>query len=131
MFSSQTTGVSTAEMKSQTSCTTSTMYSFAPMPSNGGISYVGSSSPATLQAPAAVRKADDAPLLLAPLQHRQVPTRPLFDARRAGVVVFLQPQQAEVPGVRTGEAGDFDVVPHQVVRASKACAALPSKNCFW
>src|SRR5688572_11485547 len=49
MFNSQTLGVSTEEMKSQTSCTTSTMYSLAPMPSNGGISYVGSLSPETFK----------------------------------------------------------------------------------
>src|SRR5690348_14619954 len=42
MFSSQMNGVSTAEMKWQTSCTVSTMNSLAPIPSNGGISYVGS-----------------------------------------------------------------------------------------
>src|SRR4051794_4288200 len=41
MFSSQGTGVSTVEMKSTASCTTSTMYSLAPMPSNGGTSRLG------------------------------------------------------------------------------------------
>src|SRR5258708_10850290 len=44
MFSSQTYGVSTAEMKSSVfGCVTSTMYSLAPMPSNPGISYDGRS----------------------------------------------------------------------------------------
>src|SRR5438105_591893 len=42
MFSSQGAGVSTVEMKSTASWTTSTMYSLAPMPSNGGIAYDGS-----------------------------------------------------------------------------------------
>src|SRR5688572_8901320 len=42
MFNSQMNGVSTAEMKWQTSCTVSTMNSLAPIPSNGGISNVGS-----------------------------------------------------------------------------------------
>src|SRR5260370_36341166 len=44
IFSSQGAGVSTVEMKSTASCTTSTMYSLAPMPSNGGIAYDGSES---------------------------------------------------------------------------------------
>src|SRR3954462_13734906 len=43
MLSSHGAGVSTLEMKSTTSWTTSTMYSLAPMPSNGGISQLGSS----------------------------------------------------------------------------------------
>ena len=42
MLSSHGAGVSTVEMKSTASCTTSTMYSLAPIPSNGGISYDGS-----------------------------------------------------------------------------------------
>src|SRR5437764_8670862 len=42
MFSSHGAGVSTVEMKSTASWTTSTMYSLAPMPSNGGTSSVGS-----------------------------------------------------------------------------------------
>src|SRR3954447_21845730 len=42
MFNSQGAGVSTVEMKSTASWTTSTMYSLAPMPSYGGISYEGS-----------------------------------------------------------------------------------------
>src|SRR5215475_6079531 len=41
IFSSQGAGVSTLEMKSTASWTTSTMYSLAPMPSKGGISSVG------------------------------------------------------------------------------------------
>src|SRR4051812_29719832 len=41
MLSSQGAGVSTVEMKSTASWTTSTMYSLAPMPSNGGTSFVG------------------------------------------------------------------------------------------
>src|SRR5215510_13602424 len=41
IFSSQIAGVSTVEMKSTASWATSTMYSFAPMPLNGGISYAG------------------------------------------------------------------------------------------
>ena len=61
-----------------------------------------------------MREADDAPLRLAPLEHGQVPARPFLDPGRARVVVFLEPQQAEVPGVRGGEARDLDVVAHQV-----------------
>src|SRR5260370_42380488 len=41
MLSSQGAGVSTLEMKSTTSWTTSTMYSLAPIPSNGGTSADG------------------------------------------------------------------------------------------
>src|SRR3954462_9692208 len=44
MLSSHGAGVSTLEMKSTASWTTSTMYSSAPMPSNGGTSYDGSFS---------------------------------------------------------------------------------------
>src|SRR4029078_12363160 len=40
-FNSHTAGVSTVEMKSQAEWVTSTMYSFAPIPSNFGISKVG------------------------------------------------------------------------------------------
>src|SRR3954467_8190456 len=43
MLSSQGAGVSTVEMKSTASCATSTMYSLAPIPSNGGISSLGGS----------------------------------------------------------------------------------------
>ena len=60
-------------------------------------------------------KAHDAPLRPAPLEHRQVPARPFLDAGGARVVVFLQPQQTQVAGVRRREAGDLDVVAHQVV----------------
>src|SRR4051812_26041987 len=42
IFSSQGAGVSTVEMKSTASWTTSTMYSLAPMPSKGGTEYEGS-----------------------------------------------------------------------------------------
>src|SRR5262249_28979058 len=45
MLSSHGAGVSTLEMKSTASWTTSTMYSLAPMPSNGGISSEGSVEP--------------------------------------------------------------------------------------
>src|SRR4051812_1219409 len=48
MLSSQGAGVSTVEMKSTASWTTSTMYSLAPIPSNGGTSYVGSFASETL-----------------------------------------------------------------------------------
>ncbi len=72
-----------------------------------------------LQPPARVRKAHDAALRLAPLEHRQVPAWPFLDAGRARVVVFLEPQQAEVAGVRRREAGDLDVVAHQVVLGGK------------
>src|SRR3954451_9101589 len=41
MFSSQGAGVSTVEMKSTASCATSTTYSLAPIPSNGGTSSLG------------------------------------------------------------------------------------------
>src|SRR6266699_4515638 len=48
MFSSHTYGVSTAEMKSTAlGWVTSTIYSLAPMPSNAGIWYDGSSLPET------------------------------------------------------------------------------------
>ncbi len=81
-------------------------------------------------------KPTTAALILAPLQNRQVPGGPFADALglaalevpplaakrpielggfRIGVVVFLEPQQAQVPGVLRGEAGDLDVVAHQVV----------------
>src|SRR5262249_14858588 len=53
-----------------------------------------------LQAPPRVREADDATLLLAPAEHRQVPAWPFLDPRRARVVVFLEPEQTEVAGVR-------------------------------
>ena len=72
-----------------------------------------------LEAPARMREADDAALRLAPLEHGQVPARPLLDPGRARIVVFLEPQQAEVAGVRRGEAGDLDVVAHQVVGGRK------------
>src|SRR5215467_5906205 len=45
MLSSQGAGVSTLEMKSTASWTTSTMYSLAPMPSNGGTSSEGRVEP--------------------------------------------------------------------------------------
>ena len=83
-----------------------------------------------LQPPAGVREADHAPLRLAPLEHRQVPARPFLDPGRARVVVFLEPQQAEVAGVRRREARDLDVVAHQVVGVESGWI-LPSKNCFW
>src|SRR6266550_3702110 len=35
------------------------------------------------------------------------------------VVVFLQPQEAQMPRVLTGEAGDLDVIPHEVVLRRK------------
>src|SRR6478735_7173647 len=41
IVSSQGAGVSTAEMKSTASWATSTMYSLAPIPSNGGTSRLG------------------------------------------------------------------------------------------
>src|SRR5829696_7131426 len=43
MFHSNGYGVSALEMKSTASCATSTMYSLAPMLSNGGISKLGTS----------------------------------------------------------------------------------------
>src|SRR5579872_4417894 len=46
MLSSQGAGVSTLEMKSTASWTTSTIYSLAPIPSNGGTSSEGSLSSA-------------------------------------------------------------------------------------
>ncbi len=65
---------------------------------------------------------------LAPLQHRQVPTRPLFDAGRAGIVVLGQPQQAQVAGVRAGKARDFDVVAHQVVGRRELVDSCPRRT---
>src|SRR5947208_7935807 len=48
MLSSQTGGVSTAEMKSTTlGCVTSTTYSLAPMPSNDGMAKLGTSRSGT------------------------------------------------------------------------------------
>src|SRR3954454_21077970 len=49
MWSAQGAGGSTVEMKSTASWTTSTMYSLAPMPSNGGTSYEGSLESAVLK----------------------------------------------------------------------------------
>src|SRR6185437_4649433 len=66
-----------------------------------------------LQSPAAMGEADHAPLRLAPFQNWQVPGGPLVDTRRAGVIVLSQAEQTEMPGMRAGEARDFDVVPHQ------------------
>ena len=62
-----------------------------------------------------MREAHDAPLRLAPPEHREVPAWPLFDAGRAWVVVLLEPQQAEVAGVRRRKPRNLDVVPHQVI----------------
>ncbi len=101
-------------MKSTASWTTSTMYSLAPMPSNGGISYDGSLSSEIFSPQPECENPTTPPLRLAPLEHGQVPARPFLDPRRARVVVFLEPQQAEMAGVRRGEAGDLDVVAHQV-----------------
>ena len=62
-----------------------------------------------------MREADHAPLRLAPPEHGQVPARPLLDPGRAGIVVLLEPEQAEVARMRRREPRDLDVVAHQVV----------------
>src|SRR5438552_1485572 len=66
MLSSQTYGVSTAEIKSTVSgCVTSTMYSLAPMLSNPGISSEGSSLPETCRPKPECAKPTTAPCDLA------------------------------------------------------------------
>ena len=69
-----------------------------------------------LEAPPRVREADDGPLRLAPFEHRQVPARPFLDPRRPWIVVFLEPQQAKMAGMRRRKSRDLDVIAHQVFR---------------
>ena len=104
MLSSHGDGVSTVEMKSTASWSTSTMYSLAPMPSNGGISVRRECSVSVdLEAPAGVGEADDAALRLGPLQDRQVPGRPVLERLRAGIVLLLQAQQQRCPAWLDGK----------------------------
>ena len=67
-----------------------------------------------------MREADTAPCDLRPPEDRKVPARPVLDALRAGIVLLLQPQQHEVAGVAGREAGDLDVVAHQVLGGGEA-----------
>src|SRR5690606_27460684 len=52
------------------------------------------------QAPTTMTVAHDSALFLPPLQHRKCEAGPLFDEFGAGIVVFLQPQQTQMPRVR-------------------------------
>ena len=63
--------------------------------------------------------ANDRALGLRPSENGLRPTRPIFDDRRAWVIVFLETQQTDVSAMRRGEAADFDVVPHHIVGAGK------------
>ena len=58
-------------------------------------------------------KPTTAPCVLAPLQDRQVPGRPVLEPLRAGIVLILQAEQHEMAGVARREAGDLQVVVHQ------------------
>ena len=112
---------------------TSTMYSLAPMPSNGGIVVVRQLGRRPTSRPQPECAKPTTPPCFLP--HCRIGRSQLGQSSIrvvAGVVLLLQPQQAEV--ARSGcerEAGDLDVVAHQVRRASRAGATLPSKNCFW
>src|SRR5262249_47785615 len=60
--------------------------------------------------PTRMREADDAALRLTPFEDGEIPARPFFDAGRARIVVFLEPEEAQMAGVRGGKSGDFDIV---------------------
>src|SRR5207249_10863113 len=72
-----------------------------------------------LQAPAGMREADDGPLRFGPAEDRQVPGGPVLDAFGSGVILLFQIQQDDVTRVAGGEAGDLEIVMHQLARFGK------------
>src|SRR5216683_518130 len=130
MFNSQAYGVSTVDMKSTKSWVTPTMYSFAPMPSNGGISSVGSFSCFTARPQPECAKPVTAPCDLAQrkigmpqLGHssmRLVPGKSSsFKPSRQMWPVWLDGN----PETSTSYRIRFSLV--------ESTLSLPSKNVFW
>ena len=85
-----------------------------------------------LQAPARVREADDRRPAPCPTSGSAGPSSATPRSGVVlGIVLFLQPQQAEVAGVDRREAGDLDVVAHQVRGGRERVVACPRRTAFW
>ena len=80
-----------------------------------------------LQPPPRVREAHDGALSLSPLEHRQIPGRPLVDTSRTGIVVLLQSQQHQVAGVARRKPRHLDVVVHDSLRLRKLVVLAAEK----
>ena len=92
------------------------MYSFAPMPLNGGHDVVRQFRGVHLEAESRMRRAADRALALGPTQRIEAEGWPVFIGSATRVDLLLESQEHQMTGLMRAKARDLDVVVQQIGR---------------